>query len=283
MIGAARRRPRAGRRRRSVRCFPPAARRRRRVRPAWRRASPTEAASGGSPPSAARPRTSGRAGPENPTGARLPPKRKETARSFPPPESRLFELPPSWTSRFARSAQRLSRRRIPSPEPFRGTGAAAGGARVPVEYRGSNGGFRAGSMSASPLPFRPARPEEYPPMGGDHHWARASRDLRARLNQSVPHELLVIPPQEFRRHLAPRRTAISSSRRLSPPGRLRSPGSGSPPPSSRAGPSSISRCCCTRSCTGRCSTARGRARSEPWRSSTRSPPGSPRCSSPAGT
>jgi fatty acid desaturase len=27
-------------------------------------------------------------------------------------------------------------------------------------------------------------------MGGDHHWARASRDLRARLNQSVPHEVL---------------------------------------------------------------------------------------------
>lgn len=27
-------------------------------------------------------------------------------------------------------------------------------------------------------------------MGGDHHWARASRDLRARLNRSVPHEVL---------------------------------------------------------------------------------------------
>jgi fatty acid desaturase len=44
-------------------------------------------------------------------------------------------------------------------------------------------------MSANPLPAV-SRPEEYPPTGGDHHWARASRDLRARLAREIPHDVL---------------------------------------------------------------------------------------------
>ena len=44
-------------------------------------------------------------------------------------------------------------------------------------------------MSADPAtPI--ARPEEYPPMGGDHHWAKASKPLRARLAREIPHEVL---------------------------------------------------------------------------------------------
>src|SRR5436853_292037 len=45
-------------------------------------------------------------------------------------------------------------------------------------------------MSAKPDDRATERPEEYPPMGGDHHWARASRDLRSRLSRAVPHEVL---------------------------------------------------------------------------------------------
>ncbi len=45
-------------------------------------------------------------------------------------------------------------------------------------------------MSASPLPPAASRPEEYPPAGGDHAWAKASRELRHRLNAEVPHDLL---------------------------------------------------------------------------------------------
>jgi len=44
-------------------------------------------------------------------------------------------------------------------------------------------------MSANPLPAV-SRPEEYPPVGGDHHWAIASRDLRARLAREIPHDVL---------------------------------------------------------------------------------------------
>src|SRR5437867_2438392 len=44
-------------------------------------------------------------------------------------------------------------------------------------------------MSANPL-IPVSRPEEYPPMGGDHHWAKASRQLRARLAAEIPHEVL---------------------------------------------------------------------------------------------
>jgi fatty acid desaturase len=45
-------------------------------------------------------------------------------------------------------------------------------------------------MSAQPTPLRPSRPEEYPPTGGDHYWAKSSRDLRARLTREIPHDLL---------------------------------------------------------------------------------------------
>ncbi|MEP6767173.1 MAG: fatty acid desaturase [Acidobacteriota bacterium] len=45
-------------------------------------------------------------------------------------------------------------------------------------------------MSAKPIPFPAPRPEEYPPMGGDHHWAAASRDLRGRLTRAIPHDVL---------------------------------------------------------------------------------------------
>jgi fatty acid desaturase len=45
-------------------------------------------------------------------------------------------------------------------------------------------------MSANPLSPAISRPEEYPPAGGDHAWAKASRDLRQRLNAALPHDLL---------------------------------------------------------------------------------------------
>jgi fatty acid desaturase len=45
-------------------------------------------------------------------------------------------------------------------------------------------------MSARPVPPASVRPEEYPPTGGEHSWARASRDLRQRLTHEVPHEVL---------------------------------------------------------------------------------------------
>ena len=45
-------------------------------------------------------------------------------------------------------------------------------------------------MSANPLAPVPTRAEEYPPTGGEHFWARASRDLRSRLARSIPHEVL---------------------------------------------------------------------------------------------
>ena len=44
-------------------------------------------------------------------------------------------------------------------------------------------------MSANPLPFLP-RPEEYPPAGGDHFWAKSSRELKTRLVRAVPHDVL---------------------------------------------------------------------------------------------
>ena len=46
-------------------------------------------------------------------------------------------------------------------------------------------------MSAQPNPSESAqRAEEFPPSGGEHHWAKASRELRHRLTQAVPHEAL---------------------------------------------------------------------------------------------
>ncbi|HEX9287843.1 MAG TPA: hypothetical protein VF999_11315, partial [Thermoanaerobaculia bacterium] len=43
-------------------------------------------------------------------------------------------------------------------------------------------------MSANPIP--PARPEEYPPTGGEHYWAKATRELRHRLAKEIPHDVL---------------------------------------------------------------------------------------------
>ncbi|HYB53816.1 MAG TPA: fatty acid desaturase, partial [Thermoanaerobaculia bacterium] len=43
-------------------------------------------------------------------------------------------------------------------------------------------------MSANPSPAS-TRPDEYPP-AGDHYWAKASRELRHRLTQAIPHEVL---------------------------------------------------------------------------------------------
>jgi len=44
-------------------------------------------------------------------------------------------------------------------------------------------------MSSNPTPsLRASRPDEIAP--GDHYWTKASRDLRHRLNQAVPHEVL---------------------------------------------------------------------------------------------
>src|SRR6185369_16789855 len=45
-------------------------------------------------------------------------------------------------------------------------------------------------MSANPVLPAPARPEEYPPMGWDHSWARASHELRSRLAKAIPHDVL---------------------------------------------------------------------------------------------
>ena len=44
-------------------------------------------------------------------------------------------------------------------------------------------------MSANPL-SPTSRPEEFPPLGGDHYWSKASRALRARLAQEIPHDVL---------------------------------------------------------------------------------------------
>lgn len=61
----------------------------------------------------------------------------------------------------------------------------------------------ANPLSESPLPSPIGRPEEIPPMGGDHHWPNASRDLRRRLAEAVPHELLrELHRKEPKKHFA---------------------------------------------------------------------------------
>jgi len=45
-------------------------------------------------------------------------------------------------------------------------------------------------MSASVPAPAPTRPEEYPPTGGEHYWAKASRELRHRLAREIPNEVL---------------------------------------------------------------------------------------------
>ncbi|HTO75195.1 MAG TPA: fatty acid desaturase [Thermoanaerobaculia bacterium] len=44
-------------------------------------------------------------------------------------------------------------------------------------------------MSANPQPH-PTRPEEYPPADTAHYWAKASKELRHRLTQVIPHDVL---------------------------------------------------------------------------------------------
>src|SRR5438477_397074 len=62
------------------------------------------------------------------------------------------------------------------------------------------------SMSANPvLPAIP-RPEEYPPMGGDHSWARASHELRSKLAKAIPREVL----KELHRKSPARHLAIAA-------------------------------------------------------------------------
>jgi fatty acid desaturase len=60
---------------------------------------------------------------------------------------------------------------------------------------------------SSPSPFpAPARPEEYPPAGGDHYWANASRELRHRLAKEIPHDVL----KELHRKSPARHLAIAA-------------------------------------------------------------------------
>jgi len=59
-------------------------------------------------------------------------------------------------------------------------------------------------MSANPTPT--TRPEEFPPLGGDHRWSIASRALRARLAQEIPHDVL----KELHRKSATRHFLIAA-------------------------------------------------------------------------
>src|SRR6266540_6828508 len=61
-------------------------------------------------------------------------------------------------------------------------------------------------MSANPASPATARPEEYPPMGGDHYWARASHELRSRLAKAIPHDVL----KELHRKTPGRHLAIAA-------------------------------------------------------------------------
>lgn len=61
----------------------------------------------------------------------------------------------------------------------------------------------ANPLSANPLPSPAGRAEEIPPLGGDHHWPIASRDLRRRLAEAVPHEVLrELHRKDPRKHFA---------------------------------------------------------------------------------
>ena len=62
-------------------------------------------------------------------------------------------------------------------------------------------------MSSNPTPsLRASRPDEIAP--GDHYWTKASRDLRQRLNQAVPHEVL----KELHRKSPARHLAVEIGR-----------------------------------------------------------------------
>src|SRR6266536_752718 len=60
-------------------------------------------------------------------------------------------------------------------------------------------------MSAPAPSSAPTRPEEYPPAGGEHYWAKATRELRHRLAKAVPHDVL----RELHRKSPARRRARS--------------------------------------------------------------------------
>ena len=55
-------------------------------------------------------------------------------------------------------------------------------------------------------PPAPTRPEEYPPVGGEHFWAKASRELRHRLAREIPHDVL----KELHRKSPARHLAIAA-------------------------------------------------------------------------
>jgi fatty acid desaturase len=62
-------------------------------------------------------------------------------------------------------------------------------------------------MSASPTPSpAPSRAEEFPPSGGEHYWAKASRALRHQLTRAVPNEVL----KELHRKSAARHFALAA-------------------------------------------------------------------------
>ena len=63
------------------------------------------------------------------------------------------------------------------------------------------------AASLSPAPALP-RPEEYPPAGGEHHWAKVTRELRHRLAKEIPRDVLKeLHRKNPARHLA---SAIST-------------------------------------------------------------------------
>ncbi len=62
-------------------------------------------------------------------------------------------------------------------------------------------------MSVSPTPSpAPPRAEEFPPSGGEHYWAKASRALRHQLTRAVPNEVL----KELHRKSAARHFALAA-------------------------------------------------------------------------
>ena len=61
------------------------------------------------------------------------------------------------------------------------------------------------AAAPSPAPA-PPRPEEYPPAGGEHHWAKVTRELRHRLAKEIPSDVL----KELHRKNPARHLAIAA-------------------------------------------------------------------------
>ncbi|HZI67025.1 MAG TPA: fatty acid desaturase [Thermoanaerobaculia bacterium] len=61
------------------------------------------------------------------------------------------------------------------------------------------------ATAPAPAPT-PIRRDEYPPTGGEHHWAKATRELRHRLAKEIPHEVL----KELHRKSPARHLAIAA-------------------------------------------------------------------------